>query len=204
MTVVGYGDVYPQTFLGRAVGIMTLGVGCLLLALPMSIIVNQFQTVYNELQSRAPVNVSKLPLSARLRAQLRTRWQARMELSEHGIKKKEALPGSPVKASPAERTTFSPKKSAEPTTADSPRAQPRITDSPKGKARPGLGSAAEGDGQGSKPTANTLALPTSRLREATDGEPLSPDSPSSLRPSLLLTVEEYDDSDDAEQDPLLA
>jgi hypothetical protein len=176
MTVVGYGDVYPQTLQGKLVGMMTLAFAPLLLALPMSIIVNQFQTVYNELQSRAPVNVSKLPLSSRLRAQLRTRWQARMELSESGLKKKEVIPGSPVKSghspSPRPKSRQSPGNSS-----------PSIA----GRLVPGS-NAEDGDDRAKLTPPHS---PSSR----DDGK----------RPSLQLTVDDYkEDGEDCEQNPLLA
>jgi hypothetical protein len=174
MTVVGYGDVYPQTLQGKLVGMMTLAFAPLLLALPMSIIVNQFQTVYNELQSRAPVNVSKLPLSSRLRAQLRTRWQARMEMSEQGgLRKKEVIPASPVKSG------HSP---------GSPRARARGGNSPPSIAgRPVHDSHVEDrDGGEAKPS-----------RDGVDGEDRRP----SL---LLTVDDYEEDEDESEQDPILA
>jgi hypothetical protein len=103
ITVVGYGEVFPQTLKGKMVGIATLTASILLLALPMSIIVNEFQSVYNELQTASPVDIEKLPLSKRLRAQLRDRWLARQESAQE----KMGLPRNTISstASPTAATT---------------------------------------------------------------------------------------------------
>jgi hypothetical protein len=101
ITVVGYGEVFPQTLKGKIVGMATLSASILLLALPMSIIVNEFQSVYNELQTASPVDIDKLPLSARLRAKLRERWLERQQSAMVKLgQSKKMEPSSPEPASP--------------------------------------------------------------------------------------------------------
>mmetsp|Transcript_11062 Transcript_11062/g.29261 ORF Transcript_11062/g.29261 Transcript_11062/m.29261 type:complete len:466 (-) Transcript_11062:113-1510(-) len=46
MTTVGYGEVYPKTVLGKAVAVVAMLVGMVLIALPVAIVGQKFQDVY--------------------------------------------------------------------------------------------------------------------------------------------------------------
>merc|ERR1740138_1348029 len=46
MTSVGYGEVYPKTGLGKGVGVVAMLVGMVLIALPVAIVGQKFQDVY--------------------------------------------------------------------------------------------------------------------------------------------------------------
>ena len=48
ITTIGYGDVVPKTWLGKIVGSIVLTLGIVFLALPMTIIVGKFSTVYEK------------------------------------------------------------------------------------------------------------------------------------------------------------
>lgn len=48
MTTVGFGEVYPRTWLGKLVGTITMLSGILLIALPIAIIGRKFQEVYDD------------------------------------------------------------------------------------------------------------------------------------------------------------
>jgi hypothetical protein len=52
MTTVGYGDMFPQTLIGKGIGVLTMFCGILLLALPVIVVGGNFQEVYNEAEAR--------------------------------------------------------------------------------------------------------------------------------------------------------
>merc|ERR1719253_185522 len=47
MTSVGYGEVYPRTTMGKCVGFFAMLVGMVLIALPVAIVGQKFQDVYD-------------------------------------------------------------------------------------------------------------------------------------------------------------
>merc|ERR1719201_2045752 len=52
MTTVGYGDMFPQTYVGKCIGVLTMFCGILLLALPVIVVGGNFQEVYNEAEAK--------------------------------------------------------------------------------------------------------------------------------------------------------
>ena len=60
MTTVGYGDMVPRTYLGMFVGAMCAMAGVLVVALPVPVIVSNFEMYYSHTQARA-----KLPKKRR-------------------------------------------------------------------------------------------------------------------------------------------
>jgi hypothetical protein len=47
MTTVGYGDMYPEEFLGKIIGMFTLLTGILSFALPLPVIIKNFNNLYH-------------------------------------------------------------------------------------------------------------------------------------------------------------
>ena len=60
MTTVGFGDMVPRTYLGMFVGAMCAMAGVLVVALPVPVIVSNFEMYYSHTQARA-----KLPKKRR-------------------------------------------------------------------------------------------------------------------------------------------
>jgi ABC-type phosphate transport system permease subunit len=56
ITTIGYGDVVPHTWLGKIVGSVVLTLGIVFLALPMTIIVGKFSTVYEKEKEKKDVS----------------------------------------------------------------------------------------------------------------------------------------------------
>mmetsp|Transcript_30543 Transcript_30543/g.79080 ORF Transcript_30543/g.79080 Transcript_30543/m.79080 type:complete len:291 (+) Transcript_30543:196-1068(+) len=52
MITVGYGDKYPKTALGKAVGSLSMFTGIVLIALPVAIVGSKFQEVYNAMEHK--------------------------------------------------------------------------------------------------------------------------------------------------------
>lgn len=52
ITTVGYGDIYPTSFMGKIIAILTMHVGILGIALPISIIGANFREIYDVRQQR--------------------------------------------------------------------------------------------------------------------------------------------------------
>lgn len=52
MTTVGYGDVYPRSFLGKIIGTVCACVGVLIVALPVSVIGSNFTLFYSHAQAQ--------------------------------------------------------------------------------------------------------------------------------------------------------
>jgi len=55
MTTVGYGDAYPLTTAGRVVAVLTMFVGVLIIALPITVIGTSFSNQYEQLAFEAAV-----------------------------------------------------------------------------------------------------------------------------------------------------
>lgn len=97
LTTVGYGDAVPTTSLGRFLAMCTMTVGILAIALPMSIVGNQFQEVYAMIekeQREAQANTAAssvatarktLQNAAKTRESLASQqWPQELEIAECG------------------------------------------------------------------------------------------------------------------------
>lgn len=51
ISTVGYGDVYPETILGRVFAFVCIAFGIILNGLPISILFNKFSDYYSKLKS---------------------------------------------------------------------------------------------------------------------------------------------------------
>lgn len=70
LTTVGYGDVIPQTEMGRIIGAATMVIGVLMLALPIAIISSSFSTLISKHDFVVTFSmISRLPLFNNLNAQ---------------------------------------------------------------------------------------------------------------------------------------
>jgi len=80
MTTVGYGDVFPLTSLGRMVATVTMFIGVLSIAMPVSVVTSNFQEQYHLQQSRKRDGGKHLPPSVEFRTRYRELQQAVMQL----------------------------------------------------------------------------------------------------------------------------
>jgi hypothetical protein len=71
ITTLGYGDIVPQTFIGRIIGALCALCGLVFLALPIPVIVNNFTTFYAQAKG-----YQKLKGRADLRKELLNRAMA--------------------------------------------------------------------------------------------------------------------------------
>ena len=86
MTTVGYGDMVPKTYLGMFVGALCALGGVLTVALPVPVIVSNFEMYYSHTQARA-----KLPKKRRRVVNTMAVSEARKNRRNRGESKKLSL-----------------------------------------------------------------------------------------------------------------
>jgi len=73
MTTVGYGDIYPQTGLGKLVGTFCAISGALVMSLPIPIIVSNFERYYSEQQHNTRLKARRTRVAEARRLEKRER-----------------------------------------------------------------------------------------------------------------------------------
>lgn len=77
MTTVGYGDKYPVTWAGRAIGMITMCVATLCLAMPLTIVGTSFNTEWEDLEHKKTEVEEETNKEKRLRVHLALENEAR-------------------------------------------------------------------------------------------------------------------------------
>merc|ERR1712130_474487 len=109
ITTVGYGDIYPTSWMGKVVAIITMHVGILGLALPISIIGTNFREIFNvrqqqkldlKMKNMLAAKSTDLQLMDNMNHTLRSiviqvnTLQTMMNHYEHSMKEREVSKGS--------------------------------------------------------------------------------------------------------------
>lgn len=95
ITTVGYGDIYPRTWLGKIVGSMCAMCGVLIVALPVSVIGNNFSLFYTHAQARLKLPKKKKKLFL---PQSSTVYSERHLPRRKALRKKESRPSDTYSA----------------------------------------------------------------------------------------------------------
>lgn len=85
MTTVGYGDIYPQTGLGKLVGTLCAVSGVLVLSLPIPIIAGNFETFHKAQQSKNKQIARKARLNQAKKDELRARMNPAQDWMLKGL-----------------------------------------------------------------------------------------------------------------------
>lgn len=81
MTTVGYGDMYPTTFWGKIVGAMAVVCGVLTIALPVPVVVSNFEYFYTKERNRRKTEEAKKEQAKKIEEQaVRERVNGRIDL----------------------------------------------------------------------------------------------------------------------------